>query len=151
MKSKKTLIGLFALVCAIVAIFTLFADAFSGVSEYASSRGNVYQVMFGNFQGYDPVPGIIVAWSLLLAGAFFLLVGVIFPGKIGGIILGGGALFLLAGSIMFFFAPGMFASVANRDLSAEPVGLGVGLIVSAIFGIVGALIAFFGARTAMKE
>ena len=152
MKKRKTLIGLVATVCAIVAIFTLFADAFSsGVKDYPSSRGNVYQVMFGNFQGYDAVPGMIVAWVLLLVAALFILVGSFLPSKIGGLTLGIGAIAAVAGSIMFFFAPGMFEAVVGKEILIEKPGVGVGIIVSAIFGILAGLIALFGARSAMKE
>lgn len=153
MKKRKTLIGLVATVCVIVAIFTLFADAFSsGVKEYGSSRGSVYQVMFGNWQGYDAVPGMIVAWVLLLVAAAFVLIGSFLPSKIGGLALGIGAVASLAGSIMFFFAPGMFSAVTGRaEFLTEAPSIGVGIIVSAVFGILGALIALFAARSAMKE
>ena len=152
MKKRKTLIGLVAAVCSIVAIFTLFADAFAGVSgEYGSSRGNFYQIMFGNWQGYDAVPGMIIAWVLLLVAAVVLTLGSFLPSKLGGLVLGVGALVVLAGSIMLFFAPAMFTAVANTTFIEEAPAIGVGIIVSAVFGILAALIALFGARSAMKE
>ena len=150
MKKRKTLIGLVADICAIVAIFTLFADAFGGVGDYPSSRGNVYQVMFG-YQGVDAIPGLIVAWVLLLVAILVILFGCFLPSKIGGLTLGVGAVICLAGSIMLFFVPQMFASVANKVMIEEVPTIGVGLIVSAIFGILAAVIALFGARSAMKE
>lgn len=151
MKKTKTLIGLVAVAFALVAIFTLFADAFGGVDTYASSRGNAYQVMFGNYQGYNAVPGLIAAWVILLVGTVFLLIGSFLPSKIGGITLGIGAIAILAGSIIFFFGPQMFSGVADRSFVEETPTLGVGLILSAIFGILSALMGLFAARSAMKE
>lgn len=150
MKKTKTVIGLFAAACVFVAIFTLFADAFGGVKDYPSSRGNCYAVMFGS-QGYGAVPGMIVAWALLIASVVFLLVGSLLPSKLGGIVLGIGAVISLGASIAFFFAPGMFASVAQTTFIEEAPSLGVGLICTSIFGIAGGIVGLFGARTAMKE
>ena len=150
MKKRKTLIGLFATVLAIVAIFTLFADAFGGVGDYPSSRGNVYQVMFG-YQGVDAIPGLIIAWVLLLVAIVVILLGSFLPSKIGGLTLGVGAVVCLAGSIMLFFAPQMFTATANKVMIEETPTIGVGIIVSAIFGILAAIISLFGDRSAMKE
>ena len=152
MKKTKTLIGLVATICAIIGIFTLFASAFSGVNGYPSGRGNAYQIMFGGYQGYDAIPGLIAAWVLLIVGATLLLVGSFFPSKLGGILLGLGAIVTLVGSILFFFGPQFYLGVINggEPVAEENPTLGVGLILPAVFGILGALLGLFGARTAMK-
>ena len=152
MKKTKTLIGLVATVAVIVAIFTLFADAFGGVRDYPSSRGSAYQIMFGH-QGYDAVPGLIAAFVLLCVGALVLLIGSFFPSKIGAIILGIGAITALVGSVLLFFGPSMFLAVANNGaaLTEENPTLGVGLILPAIFGILGSLFGFFGARAGLRD
>ena len=152
MKKTKMLIGLVAAICAIVAIFTLFAAAFGGVNNYPSSRGNVYQIMFGNYQGYDAIPGLIAAWALLLAGAFSLLIGAFLPSKLGGLVLGIGALVTLAAAIMFFFGPQFYLAVINngQPVAEENPVLGYGLIFSAIFAILGSVMGLFAARTAFK-
>ena len=152
MKRTKTLIGLVATVAMIVAIFTLFACAFGGVKDYPSSRGSAFQVMFG-YQGYDAVPGLIAAFVLLVVSAVILLVGTFLPSKAGMIGLGLGAVVGIVGAVLLFFGPQMFLGVANAGapLVEENPTLGVGLILPAIFGIVGGLFGLLGARNAMKE
>ncbi|MCR5078909.1 MAG: hypothetical protein K6B65_03190 [Bacilli bacterium] len=152
MKKTKTLIGLVATICAIVAIFTLFAAAFAGVNNYPSGRGSVYQIMFGNYQGYDAVPGLIAAWAVLLAASLTLLIGSFLPSKLGGIVLGLGALLSLTAGILFFFGPQFYLAVINngQPVAEENPTLGYGLIISAIFAILGAIMGLFAARTAMK-
>ena len=150
MKKTKTLIGLLATICALVAIFTLFCTAFGNVGEFPSSRGSAFDVMFGS-QSYDAVPGMIAAFVILCVAAFVLLAGSLLPSKLAMIVLGVGSVLSLVGAIMLFFAPGMFQAVAGSSLEAEVPTLGIGLILPAIFGILGGLIGLLGARNAMKE
>ena len=85
MNNRKVniVLGLLVTVLAIVSVFILFATAFgkSDYSDHPSTLGSCFNVMFGN-QGFEPVPGLIVAFVLQCVAILFALFGTILPGKI---------------------------------------------------------------------
>ena len=153
-KRFKIILGIATTVIAIVAIMFGFASAFGDIRNYPSSRGTMFQVMFGH-AGYENVPALIVAFVFLIVAAVFALISSFLPGKLGLIGFGLVALLLVAGGIMIFFTPNLFLS-ANADvISAEslkenPVNAGLGVYGMGIISIVGGVAAAYCARLSVK-
>ena len=157
-KRQKIIFGIASAVIALVAIFFGFANAFSDTNGYNASRGNMFNVMFGQgtTNGYNAVPVMIAGFVFFLVAVFFILVSIFLPGKLGLIGFGLSALLLVAGGIMFFFTSTAWIA-ANRDLPyvaesiiAYPPVNGVGVYGMGISAIVSGVLCLYCARLASK-
>ena len=154
MNRKVTVIvGLLVTVLAITAILVCFASAFGVDADgLADTRGNVFQIMFG-YQGKNAVPLLIVAFVLQCVGAFFALLGAIVPGKLGGINLGLASLLLIAGGVIFLFAPTLYEAANAKNIVPIPgasISNGTGILLTAIFSIAGGVIGIYGGYRTFK-
>ncbi len=154
MNNRRTQIalGLVTAALAIVSIFVLFATAF-GASDsvgYPSSYGSCFKVMFGTSR-INAVPLLIVAFSLQCAGVLFAIVGAIFPGRLGGIVLGFASVLLVAAGVIWIFAPSLFLG-QNADLvtPVENVVHGTGTILAMVFTFVPGLLGLYSAYRTFK-
>ena len=144
-------LGLIVAVLSIVSIFVLFATAF-GSSDYSghpSTLGSCFNIMFGN-QGFDPVPGLIVAFVLQCVAAVFALVGAILPGRLGGINLGVAAICAAVAGVLWLMAPNMFSSVNPITETAESVAHGTGTILTAVLCLLSGLLGLYGGYRSFK-
>ncbi|MBE6127516.1 MAG: hypothetical protein E7182_06040 [Erysipelotrichaceae bacterium] len=154
MNNRKVniVLGILVSVLAIVSVFILFATAFgkSDYSDHPSTLGSCFNVMFGN-QGFEPVPGLIVAFVLQCVAILFALIGTILPGKIGGLSLGIAAASMVGGGILWLLAPSMFSSINPIAAQAETVTHGTGTILTAVICFLGGLLGLYGGYRAIKE
>ena len=153
-KKSNVIIAIGAAIMAIVAIFVMFSTGFGPDKELESVRGSVFTIMFGSStMGYRPIPGLIVGFVLLIVGAVTALISGFLPGKAGMIGFGLTLVLLAAGATLFAFAPSMYVAT-NKDLMSvsitEEISLGVGLILTMVFGYLGAVLALFGAYSNLK-
>lgn len=153
MNNRKTQIalGLVTTVLAIVSIFVLFTTAF-GASDsigYPSSFGNCFKAMFGT-SAIKPVPMLIVAFILQIVAAVFALIGSLFPGKLGGIILGIAAVLLVAAGVFWIMAPTLFLNANTVNPLVEKVTHGTGTILAMVFTFLPGLIGLYGAYRTFK-
>lgn len=152
-KKTNTIFGLATAVLAIVAIFVLFSTAFGNEWGDPSSRGNVFQIAFGTGEtNRNPVPALIAAFSLLIAGTVTSLITALLKGK--GAMIGFVLTLILLGvaGTLFVLAPGFYISsnYVNADLQ-DQITLGTGLICAVIFSYAGALLSLYGAYSSFKN
>ncbi len=154
MNNRKVHIALGVIVAllSIVSVLVLFATAFgnSDYSEHPSTLGSCYNVMFG-YQGFKPVPGLIVAFALQCAAILFAIIGTILPGRIGGGCLGLTAILLVVGGILWLTAPSMFSSINPIAAQAETVVHGTGTVLTAVMCLLGGVLGLYGAYRSFKE
>lgn len=153
--SKKTnvFLGLATAVMALVAIFVLFSTAFGDEIGDPSVRGNVFYIMFGSEKrSLNMVPGLIVAFSLLLLGTLTSLISALLKGKAASIGFAITLIALVAAGVLFILAPNMYASANNLSslTSAKELTLGPGLLCGAIFSFLGALLSLYGTYSSFK-
>lgn len=152
-KKTNTIFGLATAVLAIVAIFVLFSTAFGNEWGDPSSRGNVFQIAFGTGEtNRNPVPALIAAFSLLIAGTVTSLITALLKGK--GAMIGFVLTLILLGvaGTLFVLGPGFYISsnYVNADLQ-DQITLGTGLICAVIFSYAGALLSLYGAYSSFKN
>lgn len=152
-KKTNTIFGLATAVLALVAIFVLFSTAFGNEWGDPSSRGNVFQIAFGTGEtNRNPVPALIAAFSLLIAGTVTSLITALLKGK--GAMIGFVLTLILLGvaGTLFVLGPGFYISsnYVNADLQ-DQITLGTGLICAVIFSYAGALLSLYGAYSSFKN
>ena len=146
-RSVTRIISVFVLIFAFVAMMCMFANAFDG--EAGCARGNVWSVVFGLQEGYNPVWPLIIGFVgvalLIVAAAAGILIGEA-GGKtlafseigIGAIV---GILFLL--SIIFYSGanPNVdMASTADNALGAGTICVSVFSFLVAGLGVIDLLV-----------
>ena len=155
MNNRKVsiIIGLLVTVLAVTAILVCFASAFGADSAgYADTRGNVFQIAFG-YQGKNAIPMLITAFILQCVAVLFALFGAILPARLGGISLGIAALLLIAGGVIYLFAPSLYQSANAASIvpvAGETINNGSGILLTSIFSIVGGVIGIYGGYRAFK-
>lgn len=82
--------------------------------------------------------GITILMILISAGAILTILGALFKSKLGKLILGVGALAMIAGGVMAFFSINLcdFAS-AGSEMAGYEYSLGIGAILAGVFGCLG--------------
>ena len=153
-KKANVIIGIGAALMAMVAIFVMFSTGFGPDKDLESVRGSVFTIMFGSStMGYHAVPGLIVGFVLLIVGFLSALVSCFLPGKSAMFGFGITLVLFAVGATLFAFAPAMYKA-ANSDLIStaitEDITLGVGLILTMVFGYLGAALSLFGAYSNLK-
>ena len=151
-RKAQIALGLITAALAIVSIFVLFATAF-GASDavgYPSSYGSCFKVMFGT-SAVNAVPMLIVAFVLQCVAAVIAIIGAIFPGKLGGMVLGFAAVLLVVAGIFWAMAPTLFLG-QNKDLvtPVEVVTHGTGTIMAMVFTFLPGLLGLYSAYRAFK-
>ena len=152
-RKLSVIIALLVAVFAIVAILVCFAPAFGAdVDGYGDTRGNVFNIIFG-YQGKNAVPMLIVAFVFECVAVLFALFGALFRGRLGGINLGLAGLFLIAGGIIFLFAPQLYQS-ANAGIivliPGQKISNGSGILLTGIFAIVSGVLGLYGGYRSFK-
>ena len=150
----KIILGIATAVIAVVAIMFGFASAFGDIRSYPGSRGTMFQIMFGG-RNYEAVPMMIVAFVFFIVAAVFSLISAFLPGKLGVIGFGLTAILLIAGGVILFFTPNLFAAANSEVISADslrenPITAGLGVYGMGISAIVGGLAAAYSARVALR-
>lgn len=146
------ILGIIVTVLSVVSVFVLFATAF-GSSDYSghpSTLGNCFNIMFGS-QGFEPVPGLIVAFVLQCVAIFFGLLGAILPGRIGGISLGLTAILLAVAGVLWLMAPSMFSKINVIAAQAETITQGTGTILTAVLCFLGGVLGLYSGYRSFKE
>lgn len=143
--AKNKVVSTFVILFALVAIFVMFAPAFS--EDENNAFGNVYQIMFANlYDNLTIVPLLIVGFTLLLAVAVFTLAGYILGGKAAKALFGFDTVALIATAVLFFFEKQLYmaANSSTANQMAGVTGLGAGAICVIVFALVGAFISLLG-------
>lgn len=123
--------------------FTGFEGAFGAKAESGDSPA--WLVFADGHEGSAATmaskQGILILMIVLLAGALLAVLGSLFKGKLGKLILTIGGLAMIAGGVLALFSINLcaFESVGNATLGYE-YRLGIGAILSGVFGIFGGLL-----------
>ena len=152
-RKLQIIIGLLVTILAVTSILVCFASAFGADSAgYADTRGNVFQIMFG-YQGKNAIPMLITAFVFQCVAVLFALFGALLPGRMGGMVLGLASLLLVAGGVIFLFAPMLYQS-ANAStivpVEGETISNGSGILLTSIFSIVAGVIGIYGGYRSFK-
>lgn len=157
MKSKKLnlFLGIVVTLCALVAIFGLFGEAFGKIGNVPAGRGSAYDLIFQyEKHGYNSMPWLIVGFSFLVCGAVTGLLSAFLPVKIGAISFGLTLLLLVASGVIFLFGKDIFLAAGTvsgaTDEDTALLSIGTGFILPAVFGFVGGALSLYGAYSSFK-
>ena len=149
-RKVNVLLGLGIALMAAVAVFVLFSYAFNDSQDLNYNGLSVFSAMFGNTdRKLYCVHGLIVAFSLELAGFVFAIVAGIFKGKMSSLLFGLTFIFLLVAGILFLNGVNLYNSV-NAYHGADTMTLGSGSICTVVFAFVGALLSLYGTYSNWK-
>lgn len=149
MRQKKdnvsTFLTVVTILMAIIALFVLFGNAFQDEARYSG-----FYVMFGDTShDLEPVPGLIVAFALLIVAIVEPLIAPLFDNKGKMFVYGLEAILLAAAGVIFLFQTQLF-SATNPISFAVDLTPGTGTICCIVFSFIGAAFALLGLLRAKK-
>ena len=157
MKNKKLnlFLGIVIAVCAIVAIFGFFGDAFADIDDVNAGRGAVYSLMFSfKKHNYNVMPSLIAAFVCVVTATVTALLASFLPGKLATLNFAITAILLIAVGVICLFGKNIFLSAGTvsgaTDLDSSKLGLGVGFILPAVFAFIGGALSAYGTYTSLK-